>query len=86
MKDREDKGFVQLDSAREIYQTAIGAHPDQGYVILFMSRYSDKVNLIPRGGLSGWMLDVLQPLEASWKGLGLTPTTYSAGDLFYFDA
>ena len=30
MKDREDKGFVQLDSAREIYQTAIGAHPDQG--------------------------------------------------------
>jgi ubiquitin carboxyl-terminal hydrolase 25/28 len=26
---RETKLYVQLDSAREMYQTAIGAHPDQ---------------------------------------------------------
>ena len=26
---RETKPYVQLDSAREMYQTAIGAHPDQ---------------------------------------------------------
>jgi hypothetical protein len=44
------------------------------------------VDLVPRGGLSDSMLDALQPLEASWKELGLTPTTYSPGDLFYFDA
>ncbi|KAF8167496.1 hypothetical protein B0H34DRAFT_647132 [Crassisporium funariophilum] len=64
------KGYkiaVQLDSAREMYQTAIGAHPDQ----------------IPRGGLSDTMLDALRPLEGSWRGLGLTPTTYSA-DLLAF--
>ena len=30
MKDVKDKSPVQLDSAREMYQTAIGAHPDQG--------------------------------------------------------
>lgn len=29
-KDAKDKSFVQLDNAREMYQTAIGAHPDQG--------------------------------------------------------
>ena len=65
MKDRKDKGFVQLDSAREIYQTAIGAHPDQVCSFIFMSRYSNDVNLVPRGGLSDSMMDALQPLEAS---------------------
>lgn len=35
-KDSKDKNFVQLDSAREMYQTAIGAHPDQGmYFYIF---------------------------------------------------
>ena len=29
-KDMKDKSPVQLDNAREMYQTAIGAHPDQG--------------------------------------------------------
>jgi ubiquitin carboxyl-terminal hydrolase 25/28 len=63
-KDAKDKSPVQLDNAREMYQTAIGAHPDQ----------------VSRGRLSDSILDALRPLEASWKGLGLTPTTYSAGD------
>lgn len=64
---RETKPYVQLDSAREMYQTAIGAHPDQ----------------ISRGGLSDSMLDTVRPLEVAWRGLGLTPTTYSA-DLLGF--
>ena len=42
------------------------------------------INLVPRGGLSDSMLEALRPLEASWQGLGLTPTTYSAGGLFSF--
>ena len=25
------------------------------------------------------MLDTVRPLEVAWRGLGLTPTTYSAG-------
>ena len=41
------------------------------------------VNLVSRGRLSDSILDALRPLEASWKGLGLTPTTYSAGDHFF---
>lgn len=45
--------------------------------------HSDMVNLVPRGGLSDAILEALLALEASWKLLGLTPTTYSAGDLFY---
>ena len=44
---------------------------------------SDTVNLVPRGGLSDSMLEALRPLDASWKGLGLTPTTYSPGDLLF---
>ncbi|KAF8973501.1 hypothetical protein BDZ97DRAFT_1648272 [Flammula alnicola] len=64
---KDFKLHVQLDSAREMYQTAIGAHADQ----------------IPRGGLSDTMLDAVRPLDAAWRGLGLTPTTYS-GDLLAF--
>jgi ubiquitin carboxyl-terminal hydrolase 25/28 len=59
---KDYKIYVQLDSAREMYQTAIGAHPDQ----------------IARGGLSDTMLDAVHPLGEAWRGLGLTPTTFSA--------
>ena len=34
---------------------------------------------VSRGGLSDSMLDTVRPLEVAWRGLGLTPTTYSAG-------
>ncbi|PPQ64283.1 hypothetical protein CVT26_002166 [Gymnopilus dilepis] len=67
---KDVKGFklhVQLDNAREMYQTAIGAHPDQ----------------IPRGGISGTLLEVVRSAEKSWRGLGITPTTLS-GDLLIF--
>ncbi|KAH9486398.1 putative ubiquitin carboxyl-terminal hydrolase 2 [Psilocybe cubensis] len=64
---KEFKLYVQLDSAREMYQTAIGAHPDQ----------------IPRGGLSDTLLEAVRPLEAAWRGLGLTATTFSADMLIF---
>ncbi|KAF9486321.1 cysteine proteinase [Pholiota conissans] len=58
---KENKLHVQLDSAREMYQNFIGAHPDQ----------------IPRGILSDSMLEAVRPLREAWHGLGLTPTTFS---------
>ncbi|RDB19324.1 putative ubiquitin carboxyl-terminal hydrolase 2 [Hypsizygus marmoreus] len=56
------KLYVQIESAREMYQTAIGAHPDQ----------------IARGELSGSLLAALQPLHKEWESLGLTPMSYSS--------
>ncbi|KDR85578.1 hypothetical protein GALMADRAFT_53377 [Galerina marginata CBS 339.88] len=64
---KEYKLYVQLDSAREMYQTAIGAHPDQ----------------IPRGGLPDGMLEVVRPLEVAFRGLGLTLTTFSGDLLVF---
>ncbi|TRM61623.1 hypothetical protein BD626DRAFT_405576 [Schizophyllum amplum] len=59
---------VQLEGAREMYQTAIGAHVDQ----------------IPRGLLSQKMVQAQGMLEADvWPSLGLTPSTYSP-DLLAF--
>ncbi|KAF5368322.1 hypothetical protein D9758_002467 [Tetrapyrgos nigripes] len=53
--------WVKIDSARESYQTAIGAHPDQ----------------IPRGELTDTVLDAMKTIEGSFWRLGLTPMTYS---------
>jgi hypothetical protein len=41
----------------------------------------DCYSSVSRGGLSDSMLDTVRPLEVAWRGLGLTPTTYSAGAL-----
>lgn len=54
--------WVQIASAREDYQTAVGAHPDQ----------------IPRGELDGNALKTMQHRLDDWRNLGLTPTSYSA--------
>ncbi|TFK41972.1 ubiquitin C-terminal hydrolase Ubp2 [Crucibulum laeve] len=54
--------YAQIESARETYQTSIGAHPDQ----------------IPRNELNDTLMTVLRPLTEVWEGLGLTPTTYTA--------
>lgn len=54
-------GTVQIDSAREMYQTAIGAHPVQ----------------IPRGELTDPLLEAVRALPESWSIFGLTPTTFS---------
>lgn len=37
------------------------------------------LSLVPRGGLSETLSDAIQSLEPSWRGLGLTATTYSPG-------
>ncbi|KAF5385340.1 hypothetical protein D9615_001037 [Tricholomella constricta] len=58
---------VQIESAREMYQNAIGAHPGQ----------------IPRGELSGPLLQAVQALHRDWQRLGLTPMSYSS-DLLAF--
>ncbi|KAG6831963.1 hypothetical protein H0H87_003298 [Tephrocybe sp. NHM501043] len=54
--------WVKIDSAREMYQTAIGAHPDQ----------------ITRGELSGHVLEAMQLRAHEWKNLGITPMSYSS--------
>ncbi|KAG6907945.1 hypothetical protein DXG01_006803 [Tephrocybe rancida] len=56
---------VQIENAREMYQTALGAHPDQ----------------IPRGELSGTLLQTVQLSQLhgqDWQNLGLTPMSYSS--------
>ncbi|KAG2022705.1 ubiquitin C-terminal hydrolase Ubp2 [Coprinopsis cinerea AmutBmut pab1-1] len=63
----EKKVWVQIDNAREMYQRGIGAHPDQ----------------IQRGVLTPTALTSLRNLDDAWRGLGLTPTTFSA-DLLAF--
>ncbi|KIM40703.1 hypothetical protein M413DRAFT_28483 [Hebeloma cylindrosporum] len=60
--------YVQLDSASETYQKAIGAHRDQIY---------------SRGLSESMLVHTNRSLEVAWRGLGLTPTTYSA-DLLGF--
>ncbi|KAF8628269.1 hypothetical protein AX15_004037 [Amanita polypyramis BW_CC] len=55
------KLYVKIESAREMYQSAIGAHPDQ----------------IRRGELHGALLSAVQSYERVWRELGLTPTSYS---------
>ncbi|KAH6917099.1 ubiquitin C-terminal hydrolase Ubp2 [Coprinopsis sp. MPI-PUGE-AT-0042] len=58
---------IQIDSAREMYQRAIGAHPEQ----------------IPRGELGETALSAVRSMHESWRGLGLTPTTFSANLLTF---
>ncbi|KAG6840763.1 hypothetical protein C0991_004548 [Blastosporella zonata] len=62
-KDYSEKKplWVQIESAREMYQQGIGAHPDQ----------------ITRGELSGAVLQAVQLQGRDWKNLGLTPMSYS---------
>ncbi|KAK7040147.1 ubiquitin-specific protease ubp2 [Paramarasmius palmivorus] len=57
------KLWVTMDPAREMYQTAIGAHPDQ----------------IPRNSFSDTVGDLLKPAQPYFLGLGLTVTSYSSG-------
>ncbi|KAG6829774.1 hypothetical protein H0H92_003564 [Tricholoma furcatifolium] len=54
--------WVQIESAREMYQTAIGAHPDQAR----------------RGDLTGTLLQIMQQHHLhDWAALGLTPMSYT---------
>ncbi|KIL58608.1 hypothetical protein M378DRAFT_15386 [Amanita muscaria Koide BX008] len=58
---RIHKLHVKIESAREMCQFAIGAHPDQ----------------IPRGELHGTLYSALQNHQRAWQELGLTPSCYS---------
>lgn len=55
------KVCVSIENAREMYQTAIGAHPDQ----------------IPRGDVHDPTLSAVYNLHDEWRGLGMTVTTFS---------
>ncbi|KAJ6463744.1 hypothetical protein DFH09DRAFT_1226880 [Mycena vulgaris] len=55
------KLWVKLQSAREKYQTAIGAHPEQ----------------IPRGEIGSPNRSGLEMRRKEWRSLGMTPITYS---------
>ncbi|KAL0951889.1 hypothetical protein HGRIS_008546 [Hohenbuehelia grisea] len=53
---------VSIEHAREMYQNAIGAHPDQ----------------IPRWTLNDSVRPALTPMEGAWRSLGLTVSSYSS--------
>ncbi|KAG1813996.1 uncharacterized protein BJ212DRAFT_1482342 [Suillus subaureus] len=61
--------YVKIDGAREMYQQAIGAHPDQ------IPRSSSSY---PLGSLAEYA-----PLLQTWKTLGITPTTFSPDILIF---
>ncbi|KAG2149405.1 hypothetical protein BD769DRAFT_1624093 [Suillus cothurnatus] len=61
--------YVKIDGAREMYQQAIGAHPDQ------IPRSSPSYSL---GSLAEYA-----PLLQTWKTLGITPTTFSPNILIF---
>ncbi|KAG1886129.1 hypothetical protein F4604DRAFT_1724815 [Suillus subluteus] len=60
---------VKVDGAREMYQQAIGAHPDQ---------ISRSTLSYPLGSLAEYA-----PLLQTWKTLGITPTTFSPDILIF---
>lgn len=69
---------VKIDSVRELYQTAIGAHPEQ-----CQPPRSDHVRLltqdsVPRGELPETLRQI-QLLDEDWRTLGLTPSSYTPG-------
>ncbi|TFK26680.1 ubiquitin C-terminal hydrolase Ubp2 [Coprinopsis marcescibilis] len=59
--------YVQIDGVRDMYQRGIGAHPGQ----------------IPRADISDPALNAARVLHDAWRGLGLTPSSFSP-DLLAF--
>jgi hypothetical protein len=72
------KTWVKLDSAREEYQHAIGAHPDQSKSTHLRIDDTNPTFAVARGQLSQILLDYDKIIDAIMN-LGLTKTTYSPG-------
>jgi hypothetical protein len=70
--------WVKLDSAREEYQHAIGAHPDQSMLTYLGAYDSDLTFTVARGQLPQILSDY-DKVNDSLTNLGLTKTTYSPG-------
>ena len=70
--------WVKLDSAREDYQHAIGAHPEQSKSIHLGTVVPDLGCTVARGQLPQILIDD-HKIDDSLLNLGLTKTTYSPG-------
>lgn len=69
---------VTADSARDMYQTGIGAHVSQSELIRVSSSTHGSHCAVARGLLPEPLLGYTD-LDCSWKLLGMTPSTYSWG-------
>ena len=74
------KLWVKLDSAREEYQHAVGAHPDQSKFTHLGTVVPDLSCTVARGQLPQILADY-DKIDSSLTNLGLTKTTYSPGAL-----
>jgi len=73
------KIWVKLDSAREEYQHAIGAHPDQSKLAFLGANNPDLTVTVARGQLPQILSDY-DKIDGPIMNLGLTKTTYSPGE------
>lgn len=80
---------MKIESAREMYQTAVGSHPDQSeYLFLPCQCIHDigmllsALSTVKRGQLPE-SLAGLNFLDDDWRILGLTQSTYDPGLLQY---
>jgi len=72
---------VKIDSVRELYQTKIGAHPEQCRYSKNPVRYDLLTRcLVPRGDLPESLLH-MKGLDGYWRILGLTPSSYTPGTI-----
>lgn len=72
---------VKVESAREMYQRALGSHPEQREtspcpLMLGLDLFS----IVPHGGLPD-VLASYEPISKAWEALGITPSTYTLGML-----
>lgn len=77
--------WVKVDSAREMYQNAIGSHPDQSEnrSIFFCVVVYSMPMTVPRNELPDTVQMTLDSLPGTfWTDLGLTRTTASTGESF----
>ena len=76
--------WVKLDSAREEYQHAIGAHPDQRKFNYLGADGPDLTFTVARGQLPQILSDY-DKIDHAIMNLGLTKTTYSPGASIRYD-
>lgn len=74
---------MTVESAREMYQTGIGAHVNQsGYQCVCLIDIAKMIPLVvPRGQLPAALVGN-EHLDKSWEALGMTPSSYSPGPCF----
>ena len=73
--------LVKVESAREIYQRGLGAHPKQREtspcpLILGLELFS----VVSHGGLPD-VVALYEPISKAWSALGIAPSTYTLGML-----